>query len=257
MNAKSQIGTAFALRRVVSRVSVFLQGFSAMKTVEFNESEQLALLAELARPLVHESNNFLNNLFLHMALLQEQLPQQFREDWESVRQEGKRLEFLLREWQEFWRGSVGKNGKIELNQMIAEIVERLCPKNHLNKVAISLFPEPLWLNGRTGELQRFVRLLLHVIIDFKESDLEKSEVFLTIQTGKKGDRVLLHILNIGSMASKNGWSEFEVDTGDRPGVGRASLSTAACRSMARHIHGKIRVEKDPAGRCDLVVEFAD
>ena len=68
-----------------------------MKTVEFNESEQLALLAELARPLVHESNNFLNNLFLHMTLFQDHLPTQLKDDWESVRQRASSMEFLLRE----------------------------------------------------------------------------------------------------------------------------------------------------------------
>lgn len=52
-----------------------------MTTMEVNESEQLALLAELARPLVHESNNFLNNLFLHMMLLQDHMPAQLRSDW--------------------------------------------------------------------------------------------------------------------------------------------------------------------------------
>jgi hypothetical protein len=225
-----------------------------MKTVEFNESEQLALLAELARPLVHESNNFLNNLFLHMALFQDHLPAQLRGDWESVRQEGKQLEYLLREWQEHWRGSVGKTGRIELNLMITEIVERLCPKEHLAKFTMELFPEPLWLNGRTGELQRFCRLLLRHLLEINDGKDGTIDLPLTIQTARNGDIISLHIRDVGHVVATKGWAGFDEDENGCPSA--FSLTTAACRSMARHIHGKIRTEKDTEGSCHLVVEFS-
>ena len=62
-----------------------------MSNSELDDTEQSAFLAELAGPLVHESNNFLNNLFLHMALFQEHLPDQRRADCDNVRKEGKQL----------------------------------------------------------------------------------------------------------------------------------------------------------------------
>ena len=51
--------------------------------------------------------------------------------------------------------------------MITEIAERLCPRDFVARFTLVLFPEPLWLNGRTGELQRFIRLLLQHLLDIQ------------------------------------------------------------------------------------------
>ena len=51
---------------------------------------RLADLGELAGPLIHEVNNYLNNLTLHLALLQQQTPGGLTDDLQSLRRQAVR-----------------------------------------------------------------------------------------------------------------------------------------------------------------------
>ena len=62
------------------------------------------------------------------------------------------------------------------------------------------------------------------------------------------------MLDVSQIVTKKGWVDFDDSKDDCPLT--YSLTMAACRSMARHIHGKIQVEKDPEGRCNLAVDFS-
>lgn len=137
--------------------------------------------------------------------------------------------------------------------MIVQIAQQVCPKDFDQKFALVLFPEELWLNARVGELQRFCRLLLQDLIGNKENGNALGNARLTMRTGKTGEKIYLRILDVGNMLANSGWAGFDDTAEDDSRYG--SLTRAACRSLARHIHGKIRTEKDAEGRCDIVIEF--
>jgi hypothetical protein len=223
-----------------------------MKKADLSEVEQLAILAELAGPLVHESNNFLNNLFLHMALFQDHLPEQLRADCESVRKEGRKLVHFLRQWQGQQRVSLDTSGEIELNQLMEEVVERLPAENGNPRFNLTLSSEPLWLKGATGKIKRFCYLWLQTAIEINEIHDRKTVAALAVQTGKEQDRIRLQILDVGSEISADNLAEFENENGGSA----ASLTMAACIAMARHLRCKILTEKDSQGKCNLVVEFS-
>ena len=85
------------------------------------ELEQMAMMGELARPLVHECNNFLNNWLLQVALFQAELPDNLRVRCETLRRESWMLAELLRQWQRF-RNAAEQAEKADLNMQLQEAI---------------------------------------------------------------------------------------------------------------------------------------
>src|SRR4051794_40549240 len=111
--------TSNALLRLAQAISQTQDRIMAAS--DHKKLEESALLAELARPLVHECNNFLNTLFLQMTIMDKDLPEHLRADWGSIRREGKKLVHLIREWQSH-RRPILESGKTELNQLLQDLL---------------------------------------------------------------------------------------------------------------------------------------
>src|SRR3989442_9789693 len=95
------------------------------------ELEHAAILAELARPLVHECNNFLNTLLLQIALIHAELAEHLRGDLVRIRNQAKVLANLLLEWQRF-RKPEEEPLKADLNLQVQEAASEFQQKGESN-----------------------------------------------------------------------------------------------------------------------------
>jgi hypothetical protein len=216
------------------------------------ELEQWALFGELARPLAHECNNFLNNLFLQMAVMERELPEQFRSDWGSLRREGKKLTNLVKQWQGQPRPATKKAEKSDLNGLIQEIVA----EQGLETGAISLHerltPGPLWMARSAGDVKRLCLLMvLHALACVKADG--RTECALEIQTEKERDRIVVRILAVGPKTADFKWPDPNLM---EPGsTGALSLTTIAWKSLAERLGSDIRVQRVSDGRFALALDF--
>src|ERR1700722_17728386 len=97
-----------------------------MDPSDVKDLKHLAMLGELARPLTHECNNFLNNLLLQLALSEKSFPEPLQQEWANIRREGRKLAGLLQQWQRHRQPCPEGPTKFNLNEVIQEIVDEIC-----------------------------------------------------------------------------------------------------------------------------------
>lgn len=112
-----------------------------------------ALLGELARPFMHECNNFLNNLFLQMAVAPENSPEA-QADVASLLQRGKRLASLAAQWQQFGKPAC-RVESVRLDTIIHGVVREVTRDwPGAAPVSLDLGADPLSVWGAEGDVAR-------------------------------------------------------------------------------------------------------
>lgn len=223
-----------------------------MNGSDMNNQRQLALLVELARPLTHECNNFLNNLLLQLAISEKSFPEPARAEWANIRREGKKLANLFQQWQRHRRQSFEVPSSIDLNQLVAETVEELRSESSAAQFLIQATDEPIWLTGSAGEVQRLLSLLLRYgVAELQGGGVEAPAIALQLE--RSHDRVLLCLREASTADATLCWADFdELASSDRTAL---SLTALTCKSLVDRLDGTIRLEKDVQGRLVLTIDF--
>jgi signal transduction histidine kinase len=223
-----------------------------MKPSELKDLKHLAMLAEQARPLAHECNNFLNNLLLQLAISEKSVPEPARAEWANIRREGKKLASLFQQWQRQRKQVSEGPTKFELNQLIDEVVAELRSESVTVQLLVRPACEAVWITGFTGEVQRLVSLLLRYAVSALQSS-GVDDPALEIQVEKGRDRILLRLLSAGSAHANLLWADFD----DLASSERSTLSLPAltCKSLVEHLDGDVRIDRDANGCMVLAVGF--
>lgn len=223
-----------------------------MNGSDLNNQKQLALLVELARPLTHECNNFLNNLLLQLAISEKSFPEPARSEWANIRREGKKLANLFQQWQRHRRHSFEVPTSIDLNQLVQETLEELRSESSTLQFHLEPTDEPIRLTVSAGEVQRLLSLLLqYSIAELRNGGVDIPAI--SIQLEKSRDRVLLRLGDAGKAGATLRWADFdELASSDRTTL---SLTALTCKSMVDRLEGTIRLEQDVQGCMVLTVDF--
>src|SRR5205085_2511236 len=80
--------------------------------------EELADLGELAGPLAHEFNNLLNNLVLHLAVLESDLPPQAAAELSEIRRQTVRVTRLVQQFQQLRRRRTDGGRPVDLGRLV-------------------------------------------------------------------------------------------------------------------------------------------
>ena len=103
------------LRLVGVRLAIYAEQLAARLDAEVQERRLQALLkdwegqswlantGEMAGPLAHEFNNFLNVVLLHAALMEPELPEQLRSEWMELRRQAATMTALVKQFQQYRR----------------------------------------------------------------------------------------------------------------------------------------------------------
>ena len=218
-----------------------------MNALDLKDLEQLALLAELARPIAHETNNFLNNLLLQLAISENSFPEPIRSDWRSIRREGRKLADLLQQWQRQRRPSAEEPGTIDVNKVMQEMVQTLRSEAGAIEIVFAPASDALWVAGLTGDVQRLCFLLLRYTLEGCTGPA------IEIRLEKSQKRMILRILDVHARAPDGQWSDFnDIAPTDRPTL---SLAALTCRSLVERLGGRIGIENDVKGRFSLAIDL--
>jgi C4-dicarboxylate-specific signal transduction histidine kinase len=222
-----------------------------MRSTEAHELEELALLAELARPLAHECNNFLNNLLLQLAISENELPEAHRKDWDRVRQRGKQLGRLLQEWQRQRKSFHDGPAKTEVQTLIHELVEASRLDGGAVALTVHLPAEPLWLAASRAEAKRLYWMLLrHAIAELGAGGNEPHA--LEIQCAMTQAQIVFQIQEAGPGPAVLSWRDFDDATRGNNGD---TLLVAACRLLAERLGGSIHRKNGSADRVAMLVSL--
>jgi signal transduction histidine kinase len=243
--------------------------------LELEGQSALASAGELAGPLTHEFNNFLNIVLLHVALLETEIAEKLRSELIELRRQGAGMTGLVKQFQHYRRRLHLVPLPADVNHLVQEAVTALAgsPPDRAQGLVIKLPPSsrieitglsrpasvPLDLAladdlplimGSPADIKRLCTFLLtnaaaaagsvggSVLL---RTDFTDSHVFLRVEdTGPSVSPDLLHQI-------------FEPTTAGRPGTN--SLELAACDTLVRRLQGRIRSENRPEGGVVVTVEL--
>ena len=216
------------------------------------ELEHAAVLAELARPLVHECNNFLNTVLLQIALIQGELPENLRADLVRIRNQAKVLANLLLEWQRYRKSEEGP-AKSDLNVQVQEAANEFRQVHETNlPIVLALFPQALLVPGSAVDIKRLCYLLFRYVLTIR--DEFGVATALEVRTGQAQTRVFLSLREHGADALPAEWLTPFADQSVASSSSEG-LIPAGCKSLARRLQGRIHVRQSADGRKTLVVEW--
>jgi signal transduction histidine kinase len=210
--------------------------------------EEVALIGELARPLVHEFNNFLNVFLLQISVM-ELTAAGPGLDLAVLRTEGKKMANLIRDWQHLIKRKPDHAQKSDLNQTIRDLVARPMIESAVSiEVHLDLDKEPLWIKGALPEARRLCWLLIHSAWHVR-AESAPSERAVRVRTEKRQQQAVLTIARDGPALSTQQLQEL-FDPIRSVGSG---LELAACKSLASRLDGRLHAENHAGG---IVIQFS-
>lgn len=203
------------------------------------ELEEDALLGELARPLTHEFNNFLNTLLLQFAIIEQHAEEAMRDSTSAIRKEAKSIAGHIREWQRYKKARAEGPESIDLNAIIREIL--VDGEHGSATIELSLSASPAAVSASIVDVKRLCGIIIRNALDAVG---RQSSGTIGIQTSVGADDVTLVVQdNREGMATQDVATWFDIRPESRS---TRALEMAACQAMARRLHGAIEAEKGPA-----------
>ncbi|MFO0968894.1 MAG: hypothetical protein U0793_25350 [Gemmataceae bacterium] len=201
--------------------------------------ENDATLGALARPLMHEANNFLNNLLLQIALLDTTLPPPLRDDLDTLRRQGKDLAHLVQQWQR-WPRPDAQRTAVDLSELLRRIVS---DRSWSDALDLRCDPAATRVLGSEALLKTLLVLLLNCVVETRNAGVP---VVLT----QAGPAAALLSIRHSRLTPVQGDDIFEPNA-----VPRFGLALAACKSLAQRLGGQMRSEVDTLGHRTILVEL--
>jgi signal transduction histidine kinase len=219
-----------------------------MNPPDLKELRHLALHAELARPLAHECNNFLNNLLLQLAILQGSQGGSLPVEWANIKREGKKLADLFQQWQRSRKFE--DSATIDLRELLQQVIDDVRAESPARRILIEGEQGPITFTGPAGQLERLLHLLLgHAISVIEKTGAPAPTLIISLKREK--ERIRLELRSSG--AAPMGWEDF----GDVPPskLSTLSLIVLTCKSLVQRLDGAMQVEQDANGNAALVVSL--
>jgi signal transduction histidine kinase len=245
---------------------MFLRTASALVAARLNKEESvhqqfaekaqaslnlaLADVGEVASPLAHELNNFLNALLLHVAVLEIKMPPDQRDGLAQIRRQGKEMAAMVQLFQQYDRRPLSEDLTTDLNEALRQSVEST--RNMASaEVTVRLEPEPgrLIVPGATAEIERLCKFLVKNAIAVTVPGGQ-----VVVKTARVDDQAVLCVEDSGPTVPPDQLSElFAAYPQQRPGT--SSFELAACKGITRRLQGRIVPENRTEGGISITVEL--
>jgi signal transduction histidine kinase len=213
---------------------------------------------ELARPLIHEFNNFLNNIVLSFAVI-EQAGGDTNTGLARLRRQADQVTNLIKEFHEYRGRKAPPAQPVDLNQALRRAADALAGESPLAAtesgapalpVTFDLAADIHPVRGAPSDLMRLGYFLLKNAIQA----LQLPGSCVRVETSQLGEQVALRI-DLPGLRIPAELQSRSLESLSGAVRGFAGLELAACTSIARRSRGKFRVESPPEGGLHIVLEM--
>jgi signal transduction histidine kinase len=254
--------TAVEAETLVRSLLPLLGGrFAAALRVQALEQEVWSQTAkadvgEVAAPLAHELNNWLNALLLHVAVLEQEVPESCRSELSQVRRQSKQLAELIKEWQQYRQAQHNASEPIDANQIVRDTLSEPTSAGQsaawgagaAPPVKLALAARLPKVLGSAVDLKRLLRFLLNQTLPIIPAGKTA-----TVRTDTAGADVVLRLEwegPAGAVEMLTGKLDLSAER-----EGRDCLEMVACDTLVRRMQGRLRLEKVAKSGNVIVVEL--
>jgi hypothetical protein len=221
-------------------------------SVAVPDLEHSPLLGELARPVFHECNNFLNDLLMHIALLEGALPESARADFAILKNQAKQLAGLIADWQNYRKPNVPGPCELDLPSLCDEVLHEITREFDIAAASITVAgPRPCAVRSTPGPLKRLCYFLL---ADSVLSTTNREMPGAIEIRWRDSEGVILQIDDNRPAVSENVLHNWFMP-GER--IRPRRLQLAACGALAYRCNAKLRAEHSPLGGVSMVISFSE
>jgi C4-dicarboxylate-specific signal transduction histidine kinase len=219
---------------------------------EAAEQLRLALLGELARPVMHDLNNYLNVFLLQLAVIEAELPDRLRVDLTEIRRQGSAAAALIKQFQRYHQ--VATPRPVDLNGAVGEALTELqtAPPGLPGGLTVeqSLAPGLPPVLGSSLELRWTCFFLLRNAAAVVPAEGGR----LSVATRSDGDGVVADFADNGPGVDEDRLPHL-FDPGRSVRDGTNTLELAACRNIVRRLRGNLTAENLPGGGLGVRLEL--
>jgi len=218
------------------------------------ELHRLADIGELAGPLAHEINNFLNVLVLNVAVLEQLIPEELHAELQQIRRQGLAAAELVRQFQQSRRRPQSAPQPLDLHGLLQGALTALSAptaepgrtprfrvvSNYAQEAAEAV-PVFLDLEANLPAILGWpldVTRLLTFLVGNAITAAAPMNGRVLVRTRQANGNVQLRVEDTGAVVPADQLAHFfEPATAVRPVVNR--LEIAACRTIVRRLQGRI------------------
>jgi signal transduction histidine kinase len=207
----------------------------------------LATQGELARPVTHDFNNFLNVILLQVAVLEMELSPALRAELGEIRKQGNAVASLVRQFQRH-RQQAPAPGPVDLNRAVREAAAQLAPGGI--RPGLDLAPDLPPVSATPPELRR----LCHFLFASARAVVDPTAGVVIVRTQATSGRVVARFEDNGPpIPAERLTHAFDPHMPAREGT--SGLELAACRTMARRLRGNLSAENLQGGGVALILDL--
>ncbi len=194
----------------------------------------LARLGELTSSVTHEFNNILNNIMLHLAVLEQKgIADELKPDLATIKKTGRKAAALVQHLQQYSQALLPPPVPVDLNEVVSAAVA--------SPLHCELCPDLPPVLGNAADLKRVVELLTANAVAVSG----RPEAVL-VRTGRAAEGILLEVSDPGPpLAPEMLKRHFEPFVIVRPGGDGVRL--AVCKDLVRRQHGMLHGENRDGG----------
>lgn len=214
---------------------------------------------ELASPVIHEFNNFLNTAVLHMALLESEVPPQLRPDLSNIRKQADAVAGMIREFQRYRDEYRALLTSVDLNPAIREAVRYWQTTALAKRAQAQATPGVPQVRLELADNLPKIQATdhdVHSLVQFLLSPATQAGAggVVSVQTCSIKPDVELRIVLPDRVIGAEAVNELLVGS-TSPYRNAQELELAASKSIVRRLHGKIRAESRPEGTTAILVQL--
>jgi phosphoglycerate-specific signal transduction histidine kinase len=158
------------------------------------ELARFALIGQAFIGLTHELNNALNSMMLQTSVVQMRVDEKGRQELAAIRQHGAQAAGLVRTLQHAVQERREKSYAVDLNSMLAEILDEESELHH--SVSLVLSQKTPVIQSTRSAVKQLIRLLL-------EGACAGKQTTVTVATGEQGGGAVLSLTLTGPQGEES------------------------------------------------------
>ena len=220
--------------------------------------DRLASIGQMASGIAHELNNPLTGVigFSDMLMKRTNLPEDAKEDLETINREARRTANVVQGLLTFARGQKTEKGQVNVNSIVQSVLQLRSYEHKVSNIEVNtrLAPELPAVSGNGGQLQQ---VFINLVVNAEQAMLEaNNKGTLTVTTERAGDSIRASVADDGPGISRENMSKLFTPFFTTKDVGKGTgLGLSICHGIITEHGGRIYARSEPGRGATFIIEL--